>query len=170
MRMKNKKAQASMMEYIIMTLFLVIIIVAIVVVFLGVQFMSINNEAAQQKSYRSMALLKTLSKTQIFTKDNILTENPVFYDKKLTAALGDDFCIKLQKLFGISWSMDITIVDGMDVVECINGEYVNCNKWVFCNSLGNTITHAITREVPINVYREDIKRTEAALMKVSTYE
>lgn len=156
MMYKKLKAQASMIEYIVMTLFMMIIIMMVVFMFLGIQFMGIGSEASQEKDYRSMALLKALSKTHIFTKDNTMTENPVFYDKKLTAATQPGLCKELEKLFGSGWSMEINVIDGT----------ADPDKWEIC---GGKTGKSTIREVPINVYRELTDSTEAALMRVSVY-
>ena len=172
----NKKAQASMMEYIIMTLFMVIIIIAFIFMLLGTQFLSISAESSEEKIYRSMSLLKSFSKAPLFTKDNTAVENPVFYDEKLTALmLSDDSCEMLENLFGSLWSMEIVIIEDTGTQEsgilCDISNYNNdCNKWVFCEIPAENIESIITREVPVSVYKKSADRTYAALMLVSTYE
>jgi len=154
--MRKFKAQTSMMEYIMMTFFLMIIIIFIVLMFLGVQFMEISSESGQQKTYRSLSLLKSLSKTNLFTKDNVLEKNSVFYDKKLTLASG--MCEDIQKIFGSMWTAEITIIDGSR----------NPEKWIICQT-AVAYKQIMIREVPVSVYVSSTDRIEAALMRVSTY-
>jgi len=168
----SRKAQASMMEYIIMTFFMMIIIAFIIFMFLGIQFTSITSESSKQKTDRSLSLLKTLSSSQIFAVSSQAEKNPVFSAKKLTAAvLSEDFCEMAERLYGSSWTMELMIIGETGshaTADCTSSNYGSCGIWSLCQPPGEA-EEAIIREIPVNIYMENTGRTEAALMKVTTY-
>ncbi|MBU0898799.1 MAG: hypothetical protein KKB03_03700 [Nanoarchaeota archaeon] len=167
--MQLRKAQASMMEYIIMTFFMMIIITFMVMMFLGIQFMNIDSESSKQKMDRSLALMKSFSKTPLFSKDSSITEDTVIYDKKLTAAMLNEAetCENLRKIFGLHWSIEVAVIDGETEQLCDWTDYDNCNKWILCEE---EITEGVLiRDIPVNVYRDSTDTVEAGLMTVKTY-
>jgi len=95
MNMKNQlKAQMGMMEYIMLTFFIMVIVVVLIFFLGGWQVTQIELQKSRARSDKALALLKEVSSSSLFVKSD-----GVFDDTKLTAWLGRS-CSELEEIFG----------------------------------------------------------------------
>ena len=142
----GKKGSAEMMEYMFMTLFVIVIVIAFVLFLAWWQ----TSQAGFEKS--KMELGKTLMVAKSITSSPFLIrEDAMFDDGKLTSALTlADFCQRTAELYGAEWFANITVLDGKPLVRCSAANYPDCNNWDFCRkATGEYRAYAL----PVNVYR-----------------
>ena len=139
------KAQAGIMEYVLLTFFILFIIFFLLFFLSWWQFSQFESEKTSMVNSRAFALTRHFLEVPMLTK-----ETSMFDDSKLTSAASTIKCEGLQKIFGSGWFMKIRIFEGDSDIECTWSNYPECNYWEFCIREGNSLNYA----VPVNIYRK----------------
>jgi len=144
---KRLKAQHEIMEYVILTLFIVIIIIGFVFFLSGWNITQLQLDKEKARQDRALFIMKYFLSSPLFTK-----ENSVFDDTKLDAfrSLPNE-CTELGKIIGENWFAEI---------ETFNGA-----KWEMCTQNKNYSAYI----VPANVYRKFTDKAELGTLKVGVY-
>ena len=162
---KTRKAQASIMEYILLTLFILMIIFALLFFLSWWQGTQLGMEEHNVKAERTLFLARYVSSSPYFIK-----ENSVFDDSKLTAmqSMGPQICTELEKVFGFDWFIKIRSFDGDEEVLCTWNSYREggCNSWKFCTKEDQ---RNISRALPVNIYSKLTGMTGIGIMEVGVY-
>jgi hypothetical protein len=155
------KAQIGIMEYVLLTFFILVIIVAVILFFTGWQLFQMDLEKSKEAGDKTLSLTKQFLNTPYMVK-----ENSVFDDGKLTALVSlSDVCKDLEAVFGFDWFLEITIFDNNSRIECVWGNYPDCNFWSLCKKNRTHISYV----VPVNVYRKTSERMDLGVLKVGVY-
>lgn len=157
-----RKGQISMMEYILVTFFILMVIVGLLFFLSWYQFSQINMEEHKAKTERILFLAQYVSNSPYLVK-----ENSVFDDSKLTAlkSLGSSVCKDLEDVFGYNWYLKFYAFDADADVSCTWGNYPECNSWEFCTKDQRNMS----RILPVNIYRKMSDENGIGTMEVGMY-
>lgn len=167
-----KKAQAPVIEYLMMVLMIMFIIFLTMVMLFGFELFSSGSEQSYEKDRRSLTLMQYMISSPALT-DLHYTKGSVFDDSKLTAATEE--CKALQEIFGYGWFAKVKIYhdrtkcdnpsfslgrkrmcyDGLDSLEgvrCNSQNYPDCSIWILCES--EKKDRMLTRTLPVNIHRK----------------
>jgi len=122
------KGQAQLMEYIFMTLLIVVILFAVIIFLAGWQATQLKLEKTKTQSQYVLNLLKLVSTSPLFVKE------PSVYDAGKLLALKQE-CKELEKLFG-RFTLNVTLV-GQELTECTSDTWPDCTSWLICPHPGN---------------------------------
>jgi hypothetical protein len=159
---KARKAQASIMEYILLTVFIIMIIFALLIFLSWWQTSQLGMQEHRIKTEKTLFLARYLSTSPYFVK-----EGSVFDDAKLTAikSLGPDICKEFEGIFGYDWFIRIRSFSGEIERECTWTNYPDCNVWEFCTRDQKNTSMVI----PVNIYRKVSERNDIGTMEVGVY-
>lgn len=156
--------QSQMMEYMLLTVFIIILMVSFMIMMSVFQVGSVRSENAETIYKQSLVV------TRFMTNNNYLN-NPRFPD----GSMMDDSkitmvnCTELKKVLGTNWFAFVRIPGEMpEDIECTIDTYPDCNLWVICDKKkfkGETCVH----EVPVNVYRKMDDKIEIGILSVGLY-
>ena len=156
------KGQTSMMEYLLMSFFVLVVIVVLILFLSWWNLSNLEMEQVEAEFERVDTLVERVSDSPLFVK-----ENSVFDDSKLLAiqSLGVDACTDLEEIFGPTWSLEIESLTPRPgcAGPCDVLSYPCCGSWLIC-PLNNILNK--TRVLPVNVYRFAEDRTDLAIMKI----
>lgn len=153
------KGQAQLMEYVLLSFFIVLIIVMITVFLTSWQITSTSSEQRRLFYDRAEFLLRAFTNSPYINKDTY-KEGSMLEDSKLTAITCED----LESLYGTGWFAEIESL-GSDI-ECSPETYDNyCGKWEYCKKEGN----AAIFEIPVNIYRKTTGEIDIGFLRVGLY-
>ena len=147
-----RKSQISIMEYVLLTFFIIVIILAFIFFLTWWQFSQMESEKMSKINNKAFALMKIFLDMPMLTK-----ENSMFDDSKLTSATSALKCDDFKKILGSGWFAKIRLFEGDEEIKCTWSNYPNCNYWEFCVREGRGVSYA----VPVNIYR---RMTETVLI------
>lgn len=160
--------QMGIMEYMMMTLFVMVIIVMLVFFFSGWQISQVQVQESKAKSERVLSAMKNVLYSPLLAR-----EDSMFDDAKLSAL--QSRCGKLQDFFGADLFIEVTVFQGQGEIPCDPYRYdINCNYWSICK---RDAPHSAL-VMPVNVYRNMgnvlssgmLGRTDLGVLKVGIYE
>jgi hypothetical protein len=165
------KGQMGLMEYVVLTFFILIIIIVLVFFLSGWQITQFGLEKKKSEGDRSLTLLKNAMNSQFFNK-----EPSVIDDGKLTSltSMGTGACKNLWELFGDDWFFEVRVIDGTGMTTpCDWNNYPDCNYWSFCEDSRNNLSYVM----PVSIYRNiglivsdtALGRTDIGTLKVGVY-
>ena len=161
------KAQASIMEYILMTFFLMVVILSMVM------FMGWWNITQISIDHNKLAGSNALLLLQDFSGSGYLSvRDSVLDDSKLTAiklmqSQGSDFCRDFRPVFGNDWFLEVEVLDGNPRKECSFSSYPDCNHWTFCKK--EQAAERTVYNMPVNVHRKVSGRDDLAILYAGVY-
>ncbi len=156
----TRKAQHSIMEYILLTFFIMVVIIAIIFFLTGWQISQTQLEQEKTKMDRAFWLAKSFLSSQYFVKDNSM-----FDDMKLRATVGVG-CEELEKVFGYEWFAEIRLLDGSGITDrCTTSTDPYCTQWEFCKKNKNYTAYT----VPVNIYKVTEEKVYLGTLKVGVY-
>ncbi len=163
---KSRTGQVSIMEYIILSFFILVIIVALLFFLSWWQFSQLGMEEHKLKMEKVFFTARYISNSPYFVK-----ENSVFDDAKLTAAnsLGTGICEDFEKVFGYNWFIRINIFEGDVEIPCTWNNYPDCNSWEFCTKRQGKDQKSTSRILPINIYRKMSEENGVGIIEVGVY-
>jgi len=137
------------MEYVLMTLFIVIIISALIFFLMSWQFTQLRVTESKTESEKALFLMKFFIKSPFFTKDESL-----FDDAKLQAfaGMGNDACEELNIIFGRDWFARVYYIDETE-------------SWLFCGQDRKNYTYVL----PVNIYRNSDNTNHLGVLEVGVY-
>lgn len=156
------KGQVHLMEYVLLSFFVVLIIVVITFFLTGWQISTTRSEQSNLEYSRAEFLLRSFANSPYINK-NTYKEGSMLEDSKLTSIT----CEELQSLYGTGWYAEVESLEFKEFNEpCDAGIYPVCGSWSYCKEGGKT---AITFEIPVNIYRKTTGKIDAGLLKVGLY-
>jgi hypothetical protein len=157
-----------MMEYLLLSLFILIVIMTLIFFLTWWQSSTWNLEKQNLKTQRIETLLKAFIASPLFVR-----ENSVFDDSRLMAIKsleGQGICEDLGAFFGSGWFLEIESLTPRagcsGPCESSVTDYPCCSSWVICGQ-GSKIN--TTRVLPVNVYRRVDGRNDLGVLKVGVY-
>jgi hypothetical protein len=156
------RGQVSIMEYVLMTFFIIVIILGLLFFLSWWQFTQIGMQEHKTRMERVFMTARYMSNSPYFVK-----ENSFFDDAKLTAAksLGSSVCKDFESLFGYDCFIKVRVFDGDLEIPCTWGNYPDCNSWEFCTKNQRNIS----RILPVNIYRKISESNGVGTMEVGVY-
>ncbi|UCC92121.1 MAG: hypothetical protein JSV39_02580 [Candidatus Aenigmatarchaeota archaeon] len=153
------RGQAQLMEYVLLSFFILLIIVVITLFLTGWQITTTGSEQRKVLYDRAEFLLRAFTNSPYINK-NTYKEGSMMEDSKLTSITSED----LEILYGKGWFAEIESLEFRD--DC-NEEtpYPLCGKWSYCKKEGN----AITFEIPVNIYRKTTGEIDIGFLRVGLY-
>ena len=152
------KGQAHIMEYVLLTFFILLILVLLMFFVTGWQITSTQFQAGETLDDEAMFLLRAFSGSPVLNRASF-GEGSMLEDSKLTVLT----CQDLESMFGEGWFAKVEVLD--DSVECNEGNYPLCGSWKFCERPGDFRG----LDVPVNVYRKTDGRVDIAILTVGVY-
>lgn len=164
--LREFKGQSNIMEYIFLTLFILIMIVAMILFLSWFQMSQFEMKGGDIQIEKAKFLMNYMINSPYLAE-----ENSLFDDSKLTSLLSlEDYCDRLDGVFGLRWSLKVDLLTSEDgcFVECTEESYPCCGSWTFCEreSKGSVLKYVI----PVNVLRKINNQVHLAKMEVSVYE
>lgn len=160
-----------MMEYILMSFFMLLVILVLIFFIGWWEFSKLNAQRATMDIESSDELMNRLINSPILVR-----ENSVFDDSRLMAVYSlesQGICQDLERLYGGNWFMEIQLLrpGSEDVIPCTASENPDCNNWVICPMPGDLPedTEITRRALPVNVYRKSFDRTDMAVLYAGVY-
>jgi hypothetical protein len=161
---QDRKAQTSIMEYLLLSFFILMVIIALIFFLSWWQASQFNLEQQGQIHQRVEVLLYRFINSPLFVK-----ENSVFDDSKLLAiqSYSQNICKELTTLFGSDWFLEIEVLNPRPgcAGPCDAVNYPCCGSWTICPQGKRNIT----RVLPVNVYRKIEDRTDLGVLRVGVY-
>lgn len=154
----RRQGQANMIEYLFLTLFLIIIIVALIFLITGFEFFQIGVQQREKTLDRALFLTRELLVTPYLVK-----EDSLFDDEKLTAAAALE-CEELQRIFGFRWFAQVRLL-GSEPVECTTAAYPECTAWDFCVTGQRNVSYI----VPVNIDQSASASVALGTLRVGVY-
>lgn len=158
----ERKGQVSIMEYILLTFFILMVILALIFFLSWWQLTQLGMEEHKLKMEKVFLAASHVTNSPYFVK-----ENAIFDDAKLTAAksLGPSICKDFEKFLGFDWFIKIKSFEGDGDVPCTWMNYPDCNSWEFCTkNQKNT-----SRILPVNIYRKVSEKNAVGILEVGVY-
>lgn len=152
------KGQVHLMEYVLLSFFVLLIIVMITFFLTGWQMSTIGSEQTRVTYTKAGFLLRAFTNSPYINK-NTYKEGSMLEDSKLSSITCDD----LEKLYGTGWYAEIEILDSGE--ECTAENFPLCGKWSYCKKEGD----ALIFEIPVNIYRKTTGRIDIGLLRVGLY-
>jgi len=141
------KGQMELMEYLFLTVFVILIIIVLMFFITGWQVTQSGIERTKEVSDEVTFLMKKFS-----TMDYFVKEDGVFDDAKLTVLSSmENVCEELRPILGSNWFATITVFDESGSIKvCTESNYPDCNHWSFCKKENRDF---VSRKLPVNIYR-----------------
>ena len=138
------------MEYIFLTLFVVIIISVLIFFLTSWQMTQLRANQAKTEADKTLYIMKFLIKSPYFTRGE-----SQFDEAKLDAFedMENEACRELNIVFGRDWFMDLYVL----------GDYQK--SWSFCGREGINFTY----QLPVNLYRGYDNTNHLARLDVGVY-
>jgi len=166
--LKGIKGQSSIMEYLLLSLFILMVIIALIFFLTFWQTSTWSMEKQNLKTQRLDTLLNRFINSPLFVR-----ENSVFDDSKLMAIRSLETrgaCEDLEGLFGSDWFIEIEVLTPRTgctgPCESAVMHYPCCGSWEICGQGSRPNT---TRALPVNVYRKAEGRNDLAVLTVGVY-
>ena len=163
------RAQANMMEYVMMTFFIFIVLAALMIFLSYWQTSQIQLTGAIEGIDRAVDLADAVIYSPYFIKGNEMVIDPVLDDAKLMAlnkTVG--ICDKLKNIFGPNWFAEVRIFEYEGTgqkLECTEDSYPDCNTWMICNEDREGAFFSL----PVNVYRNAWSRIDIGVVIIGVY-
>lgn len=143
----RKKGSVEMMEYMFLTLFVIVIVIAFVIFLSWWQVSQMNVEKSRMELDKTLVLTKTLLSSPFIAREDSMLD-----DGKLTIMqeMGEDACQRIRSMYGAEWFAVIRLFDGSNDTLCSTSNYPDCNYWVFCKDARKDYRSYM---VPVNIYR-----------------
>lgn len=153
------RGQAQLMEYVLLSFFIILIIVLTTLFLTGWQITSTQSEQRRVFYSKAEFLLRAFTNSPYVNK-NTYKEGSMLEDSKLTSITCED----LEKLYGAGWFAE---VESLEFANECNEEtpYPLCGKWSYCKKEGD----AIIFEIPVNIYRKTTGEVDIGFLRVGMY-
>jgi hypothetical protein len=153
------KGQQGIMEYVMLTFFVLVIIVALLFFLSWWQASQLGLESRANAVHMTYSVLG-----QLINDPAVARGSSVLDDSKLSA-LQNMGCDELEVVFGRGWYANVTLFEGDARVVC--GEnYPDCNYWSLCpENYGDRCTR-ISYIVPVNIYRKMSESVSVGILEV----
>jgi hypothetical protein len=159
---KLMKAQFGIIEYIVISIFLVIIIAGVVI------FLSYWQAAQIGLEKRTVLTEKVLSLTkEIFDHPALIKENVMFDDSKLDRSKLEKICKNLEEKFDVEWFAEIKAFEIVKTGEKFS--FIDSMKMDLCEKKDEEDKKFVAYDFPVNVYRKKEKVTQMGILKVGVY-
>ncbi len=161
------KGQAHLMEYVLLSFFVLLVIVMFTFLLTGWQMSTIGSERERVKYSKAEFLFRAFTNSPYINK-NTYKEGSMFEDSKLTAIT----CEELQQLYGTGWYAEVDWIEPVDTylefkdVACTLDTYPECGKWSYCKTEGDARIY----ELPINIHRKTTGKIGMGMLRVGLYE
>jgi len=162
----NRKGQSNILEYIFMTMFIIIMILVLIIFMSWFQYSQIGMKSGSLQIEKAEFLMEYMTSSPY-----LVTKNSMFDDSKLTSLLYmDDYCDSLDTVFGSDWSLNIELLTSEDGCydNCTLNNYPCCGSWTLCDNR-RECNKTRTYVIPANVFRKMNEKTHLAVMRVSVY-
>lgn len=153
------KGQYNLMEYVLLTLFVLLIIVMITFFLTWWQISTTGSEQRRITHDRAEFLLRAFTNSPYINK-NTYPEGSMLEDSKLSSIT----CQDLQNLYGEKWFAEIESYNFN--VECNeDNPYPYCGKWSYCKKEAD----AMIFELPVNIYKKTTGEIDIGYLRVGLY-
>lgn len=155
--------QVHMMEYIILTIFIIILMVAFMILMTVFQIGGMESEGEENIYRQSLVITRFIISTSYLNNPRF-PDGSMLDDSKLTTAN----CTELRKVTGHNWFAFVTKPHEGDDIICNEENYPECNKWIICDKKeikADTCVH----EVPVNIYNKMTNKIDIGIATVGLY-
>jgi hypothetical protein len=164
-RDKQLSGQSSIMEYLLISFFVLMVILFMIFFLTGWFFSQQGLEQQNIQNQRVLTMLERVTNSQLF-----VNENSVFDDLKLLSAQSmpqEELCSDLSRLFGDGWFLRIEVINRPGG-PCDFSSYVSgCGSWELrCGEPGEGQR---IMNLPVNVFRKAEDRTDIGVLTVGVY-
>ncbi len=141
------KGSVELMEYMFLTLFVIVIVIAFVIFLSWWNISQMDVEKSKVELDKTLVLAKSLVSSPFLARSDSMLD-----DGKLTALqeMGQDACSAIDGIYGADWFAVIRLLDGSDDTLCSYANYPDCNYWQLCKTESKNYRSYV---VPVNIYR-----------------
>ncbi|MBN2101889.1 MAG: hypothetical protein JW716_03395 [Candidatus Aenigmarchaeota archaeon] len=155
--------QAHMMEYILLTVFIIILMVAFMIMMTVFQIGGVRSEGAEHVYRQSITTTRFIVNSPYFNNPRF-SDGSVFDDSKLSVA----DCEELREVIGEGWFAFVVIPGALQETLCDEFNYPECNKWIICDK-ADVRKETCVHEVPVNIYRKMDDTIDIGILTVGLY-
>lgn len=156
-----RRGQVHLMEYVLLSFFVLLIIVLITFFLTGWQISTTQSEQRRVVFDKAEFLFRALTNSPYLNK-NSYPEGSMLEDSRLESVTCED----LQKLYGTGWFIEIESISYPE--ECSqDNPYPECGKWAYCREEGK---EAIIFDIPVNVYKKITGEVDVGFLRVGLYD
>lgn len=165
--MENKiKGQAGMIEYLLMTVFTMVIILVMVFFLFGFEAGRTADSESMDSKNRVLLAVNTLTQSDIINKEDLM-----FDDSKLAGFLDQAGCEELTKTMSQEACINIELIKiaSEEPKDCAGNYGGECNRWTLCKDVCAKLKSGGRQRglsLPVNVYRKLDNKVELAVVKV----
>jgi hypothetical protein len=153
------KGQVHLMEYVLMSLFVLLVIVLVTFFLMYWQISTTGSEQRRVLFDRAEFLLRAFTNSPYINR-NTYPEGSMFEDSKLESIT----CDNLEKLYGTGWFAEIESMNYNQECDDEN-PYPYCGKWTYCKREGD----AMIFELPVNIYKKTSGEVDIGHLRVGLY-
>ena len=156
---KGLKGQFGIMEYILLSVFLIAILVIGIFMLSGFENLKGRGETTKELVNKQLISLSILSHSDIFAEANRLD------DSKLQASIDEEGCRGLEKLIGQQACLEVEALlpSAKEDNECNPASYPDCNKWTICKEICAAKGFKIYT-MPVNIHRKIQNRVDLGVI------
>ncbi len=145
--MGYRRGSVEMMEYMFLTLFVIVIVIALVIFLSWWNISQMDVEKSKAELDKTLVLAKSLASSPFLARSDSMMD-----DGKLTALqeMRQDACSAIGGIYGAKWFAVVRLLDGSNDTLCSSTNYPDCNYWQFCKTESKNYRSYV---VPVNIYR-----------------
>lgn len=148
------KGQSSIMEYLLLSFFVLLVIVALIFFFSWFQFSQLGMEQRNIENLRIGLLIDRFSNTPLLVRETAVFDNYKLHALDYLADRG--FCTDLESMFGTDWYLEVEVLN-------------RPGSWsIVCPAVSGGERN-VSLVLPVNVYNVTDDRTDLALLRVGVY-
>ncbi len=155
--------QAHMMEYILLTVFIIILMIAFMIMMTVFQIGGVRSEGAENVYRQSIIITRFVVNTPYLNNPRF-SDGSVLDDSKITTVN----CTELKKVIGTGWFAFVHIPGEPEEILCDETTYPDCNKWIICDKT-EIRRETCVHEVPVNIYRKMDDTIDIGILTVGLY-
>jgi len=153
----RRKAQAELLEYLLLVVFIVASIIGIILFISWWNAQQLNIQGFQNQEDRMLGIAQHIMTDQAFANGDSMLD-----DAKLTSIIALHACQELEGIFGVGWYAKVKSLDMEGEIPCSWSAYPECNSWTICDYKEKHIG----QKFPVNVYRKVSDKVALGVLEV----
>ena len=156
------KGQVQLMEYVLLTFFIILVIVMITLFLTGWQITTTGSEQRRVTYNKAEFLLRAVTNSPYINRGTY-KEGSMLEDTRLSALT----CSDLEILYGTDWFAEVESLEFKD--PCSDENFPRCGYWSYCKKAEGTYGEVTIFEIPVNIYRKTTGEIDIGFLRVGLY-
>ncbi len=157
---KGLKGQFGIMEYILLSVFLIVILIFGIFMLSGFEQLKTRGSDSKDAASGNLLSMNIITHSDLFTKKDGQLD-----DSKLQGFV-ENSCEDFEKTVGQQACVEIEALlpSAREDNECNAGNYPECNKWVICDEVCTSKGGFRIFTLPVNIYRKIQDRVDLGIL------